>query len=408
MLKKDSSLDDLKKEICGYYLLVSERTRLWYLPVYEAEDYTNKILLIDDDTFKKNIKTLSCERIAVETKISNNHWIWKQYANNKNIKHPPNLGIVGLSNLGNTCYMNATLQCLIHIPQIREYIEKKYYLTDLNYDNKYDSNCSLIKSFSQLVTSIYSNVDQSINTQPFKSTMESIYPTYKGLEQHDAQEFLYDLIEGLSDNLNFNHSKPYIENEESNGRDDSIVSRIWWINHLKRDCSVVEALFTGQFKSQLRCGVCDKIWTHFEAFQNIELSIPEKTTKCVMMKLFLQHGKQPITFSMDVSQNTRVFELCKSVCDVFSDLNLSLNNLILVKCNKSVCETIDPYEYLRNITHFSSLYIFFKYRMLYNLVMYPDKGNNLDQTFKFNEGDSVYYLSHDNHEWEKAKIDNVI
>lgn len=46
--------------------------------------------------------------------------------------------------------------------------------------------------------------------------------------------------------------------------------------------------------------------------------------------------------------------------------------------------------------------------MLYNLVMYPDKGNNLDPTFKFNEGDSVYYLSHDNHEWEKAKIDNVI
>ena len=53
------------------------------------------------------------------------------YNNNNN-----NHGNVGLSNLGNTCYLNASVQCLSHTPILNQYFTSGMYLSDVNIDNK--------------------------------------------------------------------------------------------------------------------------------------------------------------------------------------------------------------------------------------------------------------------------------
>ena len=48
--------------------------------------------------------------------------------------------------------------------------------------------------------------------------------------------------------------KPYIEQPDSCGsKSEEEVADTWWQNHLKRDRSMVQSLFMGQFKSVTRC-----------------------------------------------------------------------------------------------------------------------------------------------------------
>lgn len=50
-------------------------------------------------------------------------------------------------------------------------------------------------------------------------------PRFNGYAQHDSQELLAFLLDGLHEDLNRIHKKPYIEEKESDGRPDEVVSK---------------------------------------------------------------------------------------------------------------------------------------------------------------------------------------
>lgn len=85
------------------------------------------------------------------------------------------------------------------------------------------------------------------------------------------QELLAFLLNGLNEDLNRIADKPYIEQPDSDGRSDAELADIWWKNHLRREFSIVVALFAGQFKSVLACRECGYESARFEPFMFLQV-----------------------------------------------------------------------------------------------------------------------------------------
>lgn len=197
----------------------------------------------------------------------------------------------------NTCYLNASIQCLSHTPILREYFTSKAFYKDINKTNPLGHEGRLAQVSSVLINELWKRSYQTTIHQPkrvtapgsyspltqapaltpktFKESLGKFNDLFAGNEQHDAQELLAFLLGGLSEDLNRIVEKPYMEAPDSDGRPDGELADIWWSNHLKREMSIIVALFTGQYKSLLTCRTCKYESARFEPFSFLQLPLPE-------------------------------------------------------------------------------------------------------------------------------------
>jgi ubiquitin C-terminal hydrolase len=145
---------------------------------------------------------------------------------------------------------------------------------------------------------------QSLTPKTFKDALGKFNELFAGNEQHDAQEFLTFLLGGLSEDLNRIVDKPYIEAPDSDGRPDSELADIWWENHLKREMSIIVALFTGQYKSLLTCKTCSYESARFEPFSTLTVPLPEDDHLMASLILYpLSDGTSPTKYCVRVKSS---------------------------------------------------------------------------------------------------------
>ncbi|KAK9506724.1 hypothetical protein O3M35_008606 [Rhynocoris fuscipes] len=185
-----------------------------------------------------------------------------------------NSGLSGLRNIGNTCFLNSVVQCLSNTRILKDYLIRKDYQSDLRNS---ESRGALIKSFSDVITELWSGEGKIVNPSVFKSQVQRYAPRFMGYNQQDAQEFLRYLLEGLHDDINRVHVKPKNLPEIDDDLNDSMKSSESWKQYLRCDNSRIVDLFVGQLKSTLQCTACGHSSTTFEVFWDLSLPLPSRS-----------------------------------------------------------------------------------------------------------------------------------
>ena len=118
-------------------------------------------------------------------------------------------------------------------------------------------------------TNIPGRVPVGIAPQPFLPSLSqksicSHAPQFSGSDQHDAQEFLSFLLDGLHEDLNRVLQRPQIQatperEAELEKLPLQVASQQEWETYKGRNDSLIVDFFQGQFRNRMECLTCHKV-----------------------------------------------------------------------------------------------------------------------------------------------------
>ena len=190
-------------------------------------------------------------------------------------------GKVGLNNIGNTCFMNSSLQALSAVWPLTEYFLSERYKADINEKNPLGTKGKLVRAYGALLEDLWRGTRTSVTPSEVRRNVSSFTSNdmFRGYEQQDAQELLNFLIDGLHEDLNLILHKPAVVDEESDGsRPDELVSKLSLEKYHQRNKSRIVDLMAGLFRNTVECHTCHKKSIKFDPFQIVTVPIPTSRT----------------------------------------------------------------------------------------------------------------------------------
>uniref|UniRef100_A0A096MEQ4 ubiquitinyl hydrolase 1 n=1 Tax=Poecilia formosa TaxID=48698 RepID=A0A096MEQ4_POEFO len=203
-------------------------------------------------------------------------------------------GVLGLKNHGNTCFMNAVVQCLSNTDLLAEYLGLGQYKAR-------SSEGEVTEQLASLVRALWTLDYTPQMSGEFKSIVSKYASQFRGNSQHDALEFLLWLLDRVHEDANptpdnNNSSKTKASSKKTNSRCNLPSTQQPRGRH-----SFVKEHFQAQYRSSLTCPHCLKQSNTFDPFLCISLPLPLRQTRplCVTL-VFSTKGQRYLQVGLAV------------------------------------------------------------------------------------------------------------
>ncbi|KAM9313925.1 ubiquitin carboxyl-terminal hydrolase 43a [Pholidichthys leucotaenia] len=206
-------------------------------------------------------------------------------------------GVLGLKNHGNTCFMNAVVQCLSNTDLLAEYLGLEQYKSDssrrrangeVRGEEQQKARGEVTEQLAALVRALWTLEYTPQLSVEFKSTVAKYGSQFRGNSQQDALEFLLWLLDRVHEDANTSVDKNSSSKTKANSKGPSSLenpSSPNVANTPKSRHSFVQEHFQAQYRSSLTCPHCLKQSNTFDPFSCISLPIPLRQTRPMCVTL---------------------------------------------------------------------------------------------------------------------------
>ena len=165
-------------------------------------------------------------------------------------------GIIGLVNIGATCYMNATLQCFSNITRLRKELLNKDVYKDL--ENNKDKNKKLSFALAEVLKNLWENLNQRFYPpENFKKVISEMNPLFKGIAANDPKDLILFLLETIHKELNTPPNKEIKNNYFINNNNLIEVFQNFFSEYNNKNKSIISDEFYGYTNSMTSCEFCN-------------------------------------------------------------------------------------------------------------------------------------------------------
>ena len=239
--------------------------------------------------------------------------------------------LIGLNNIGATCYMNASLQCLSNTKKLTE-----YFLTNYE-DNK---NKIMSHQYYKLIKHLWNEENNNISYSPnsFKEVLSKENPLFAGIAANDAKDLINFLIERLHQELNIALKNNSVDNyNQIDQTNEAAVFNDFTKDFNTNFNSPISRCFYGILETKSQCQGCKIIKYNFQVYSFLEFPLQQ------VNQYYFNNGKRPLLTNDGKNPDVDLYECFEYNRKI--DLMTGDNQMYCNICNKLCDATYVTYLY---------------------------------------------------------------